>query len=207
MTDYFVPLQVAVRVTVALCWLVLGAALLLRRRSPDAPQRTRNRTSMIGIALQCVGTAITFLMRRQWLTPFLPLGAPAEIVLAVATIALGVGSAWVTLLTIRTLGKHWSLMARLVEGHKLLTKGPFRVVRHPIYTAMFGMLLANGLAVSRSGALLPAIVVYWIGAAIRIRSEEKLLRETFGQEFEAYARRVPAVFPRLHQLGHTQELQ
>jgi protein-S-isoprenylcysteine O-methyltransferase Ste14 len=92
-------------------------------------------------------------------------------------------------------------MARLVEGHKLLTEGPFRVVRHPIYTAMFGMLLANGLAVSHPGALLPASVVYWIGAAIRIRSEEKLLRDTFGQEFEAYARRVPAVFPGLHRDG------
>lgn len=91
------------------------------------------------------------------------------------------------------------LEARLVEGHKLLTEGPFRVVRHPIYAAMLGMLLANRLAVSRPAALLPALVVYGIGGAVRIRSEDKLLREMFGREFEVYARRVPAVFPRLEQ--------
>lgn len=67
------------------------------------------------------------------------------------------------------------------------------------YAAMLGMLRANCLAVSRPAALLPALVVYGIGAAVRIRSEEKLLRDTFGREFAAYARRVPAVFPRLDQ--------
>jgi protein-S-isoprenylcysteine O-methyltransferase Ste14 len=207
MTARFMFLEVAVRVTMTLCWLTLGIALLLRRRAPDAPERTRNQASMIGLGLQSVATAMTFLMRRQRFTPFLPLGAPTEVVLAVATIALGVGSAWVTLAAIRTLGKQWSLAARLVEGHTLVTEGPFRVVRHPIYTAMFGMLLANGVAVSYTGALLPAIIVYWIGAAIRIRREEKLLRQAFGQEFEAHARRVPAVFPRLHRLGQTREPQ
>ncbi len=199
MTAHFTLLQEAVRIVVALCWLVLGSTLLLRWRAPDAPKRTRNPTSMVGLGLQCMGTAMTFLMRRPRFTPFLPLGAPFEILLAVVAIALAVGSAWLTLATIRTLGRHWSLEARLVEGHKLLTEGPFRVVRHPIYAAMLGMLLANRLAVSRPAALLPALVVYGIGGAVRIRSEDKLLREMFGREFEVYARRVPAVFPRLEQ--------
>ncbi len=200
MTAHFTLLQEAVRVAVALCWLASAVALLsgLRRKAPGIPKHSRNLASMVGLGLQCLGTALTFVIRRQRLSPFIPLDAPLEILLAVATIALAVWSTWLTLVTIRTLGRHWSLAARLVEGHKLLTEGPFRVVRHPIYTAMFGMLLANGLAVSYLGVLLPAGIVYWIGAAIRMRSEEKLLRDTFGEEFEAYARRVPAVFPRLY---------
>jgi protein-S-isoprenylcysteine O-methyltransferase Ste14 len=62
---------------------------------------------------------------------------------------------------------------------------------------MFGMLLATGLAISRWWIIPVAVGVFLIGNAIRVRSEEKLLRESFGTEFEAYAQRVPAMFPRL----------
>jgi protein-S-isoprenylcysteine O-methyltransferase Ste14 len=60
---------------------------------------------------------------------------------------------------------------------------------------MFGMLLANGLIVTQWIPLLGACVLFVAGTYIRIRSEERLLREAFGSEFEAYARRVPAFIP------------
>lgn len=59
---------------------------------------------------------------------------------------------------------------------------------------MLGMLLATGLAVSHWVVLLPGIVLFGIGAKIRVGSEEKLLRETFGTEFDEYAQRVSAMF-------------
>jgi protein-S-isoprenylcysteine O-methyltransferase Ste14 len=62
---------------------------------------------------------------------------------------------------------------------------------------MFGMLIVSGLAVSRWQALPAAIVVFLFGTAIRIRTEEALLREAFGAKFDEYASRVPAFFPRL----------
>jgi protein-S-isoprenylcysteine O-methyltransferase Ste14 len=85
-----------------------------------------------------------------------------------------------------------------VEEHELVTEGPYRLVRNPIYTGMLGMLVVTGLAATRWFALLVALVLFAIGTAIRVHSEEKLLRDAFGAEFEAYARRVPAVFPRLY---------
>jgi protein-S-isoprenylcysteine O-methyltransferase Ste14 len=60
---------------------------------------------------------------------------------------------------------------------------------------MLGMLIATGLAVSHGIVLVAAIVVFAIGTWIRVRIEERLLRETFGPQFEEYARRVPAVIP------------
>jgi protein-S-isoprenylcysteine O-methyltransferase Ste14 len=60
---------------------------------------------------------------------------------------------------------------------------------------MFGMMLATGLAVSYWWILPPAIVVFWAGTIMRIRSEEKLLREAFGNDFEQYSQRVPALVP------------
>jgi protein-S-isoprenylcysteine O-methyltransferase Ste14 len=63
---------------------------------------------------------------------------------------------------------------------------------------MLGMLVATGLAVSHWAALLVALVVFFVGTVIRVRSEEKLLRGAFGEQFEAYARRVPAILPGLY---------
>ena len=118
-----------------------------------------------------------------------------EIALSVLTMVLAVASVWFCGAAVRTLGKQWSLAARVLEGHKLVTEGPYNVVRNPIYTGMFGMLLATSLAVSHWTGLSIAIVIFAIGTFIRVRSEEKLLREAFGAEFDEYARKVPAVIP------------
>jgi Flp pilus assembly protein TadB len=60
---------------------------------------------------------------------------------------------------------------------------------------ILGMLIATGLAMEHWIALPVAVVVFVVGLVIRMRSEEKLLRAACGEEFEAYARRVPAVIP------------
>lgn len=63
---------------------------------------------------------------------------------------------------------------------------------------MLGMLIATGLATEHWVAMIVAIPVFAVGMVIRVRSEEKLLREAFGDEFEEYARRVPAVLPGIY---------
>jgi protein-S-isoprenylcysteine O-methyltransferase Ste14 len=116
----------------------------------------------------------------------------------VLAVLAAIGSVWLITAAVKILGKEWSLTARLVEGHKLATSGPYAYVRHPIYTGMLGMLVATGLAYSHWLTLLAAVVVFFIGTIIRMRSEEKLLREAFGEQFENYAHRVPAIVPGLY---------
>jgi protein-S-isoprenylcysteine O-methyltransferase Ste14 len=182
---------------VMLSWLVFVVvfALFLRQKAPSAPDSKREPTSIVGIALQGVSYAVVWTLRRPPFTPIVPASKSVEISLAVLTMVLAIGSVWFVSTAVRTLGKQWSLAARVLEGHKLITRGPYSVVRNPIYTGMFGMLLATGLVISHWIGPLIAIVVFAVGTAIRVRSEEKLLRETFGEEFEAYARMVPAVVP------------
>jgi protein-S-isoprenylcysteine O-methyltransferase Ste14 len=182
---------------VMLSWLafVVVFALFLRNKAPSAPDSKREPTSIVGIALQGIGYAIVWILRRPPFSPIVSASKFVEIALAVLTMTVAIGSVWFCSAAVRTLGKQWSITARVLEGHKLITSGPYNVVRNPIYTGMFGMLLATGLAISHWIGLLIAIVVFAVGTAIRVRSEEKLLRETFGQEFEAYARKVPAVVP------------
>jgi protein-S-isoprenylcysteine O-methyltransferase Ste14 len=183
---------------VMLSWfafVVVFVVFLARQKAPSAPDSKRERTSIVGIALQGISYAVVWTFRRPPFTPIVSSRKTVEIATALVTMALAMGSVWFVSAAVRTLGKQWSLAARLLEGHKLITAGPYSVVRNPIYTGMFGMLLATGLVISHWIGLLIAVIVFAIGTAIRVNSEEKLLREAFGEEFEAYARKVPAVVP------------
>lgn len=181
-------------VVMMLSWLAFVLTFLFHKKPPSPPDKKRDSSSITGIVLQGVSYGIVWSIRRTWFTPMFP-NRSLEIGLAVVTMVLAVCSVWFCSASIRTLGEQWSLAARVVEGHKLVTKGPYNIVRNPIYTGMFGMLLATGLAVSHWIGLVIAIVIFVIGTFIRVRSEERLLREMFGPEFDAYARKVPAVIP------------
>jgi protein-S-isoprenylcysteine O-methyltransferase Ste14 len=182
-------------VVVMLSWFAFIIIFLFRHKPPSAPESKRERASIVGIVLQGAGFGLVWSLRRAWFGPIVTVGNSIEIGLAILTMALGIASVWFISAAIRTLGQQWSLGARLIEGHKLITAGPYRLVRNPIYTGMFGLLLATGLAVSHWVGLLIAIVIYAVGTVVRVRSEEKLLRGAFGAEFDSYTRRVPAVIP------------
>lgn len=186
---------------VMLCWFAFAGIFLFRKKPPSPPDQKRERGSLIGVALQGISYGIVWGVRRE---PFTPIIAGSEtrdlvaIAASVLAILAAVSAVWLITNAVRTLGKEWSITARLVEGHKLATSGPYAYVRHPIYTGMLGMLVATGLATSHWVGLLVALVIFFVGTIIRVRSEEKLLREAFGQDFENYARRVPAIVPGLY---------
>jgi len=182
---------------VVLCWMVFAAVFLFRRRLPKQPETKRDRLSLLGIFLQMFAYFLVWfqLPGKPFLPPVAVLSGSMGIVFSAFTLALAVGSVWLIAAAASTLGRQWALAARLVEGHKLITVGPYRFVRNPIYTGMLGMLVATGLAMEHWTALVVAVVLFAIGMVIRVRSEEKLLRHAFGEEFEDYARHVPAVVP------------
>lgn len=194
------PLPTVVFVAVMLCWMAFAAAFIFRKKPPAAStvERKRERASLIGILIQGFGYALVWIVRRPYFSPIMPMSRWLEIALAILTIGLAVVSVWMVVAAVSTLGKQWSFAARVVEGHRLVTEGPYRIVRNPIYTGMLGMLVATGLATSHWIGLLLGLIVFLIGTLIRVHSEEKLLREEFGPEFEAYAARVHAIIPGIY---------
>ncbi len=177
-------------------WLGFAAGVWLRRRAPASSERARDRASLVGILIQAAGFGMVWGIRRPHGTPILPLSPVTWVLLTVLAIALALGSAWLGAEAIRTLGKQWSLQARITQDHDLITSGPYRIVRHPIYTAMLGLLVATGLVFSRPIGLAAGLLTFVAGTALRVRVEERLLRSTFGETYDAYARQVPAVLPR-----------
>jgi protein-S-isoprenylcysteine O-methyltransferase Ste14 len=182
------------------CWWIFLLTFWLRKRPPRARETKRDWTSLMGMFLQgaayfCVWS---FPLQRKHFSPVRSGSPVVEWGLAVLTVAIAVASTWLVNSAARRLGKQWALAARLVEGHTLIQDGPYRFVRNPIYTGMFGMLVATGLAVTQWMPLLIAMVLFAVGTWIRVRCEERLLREAFGSEFEAYARNVPALIPGIY---------
>jgi protein-S-isoprenylcysteine O-methyltransferase Ste14 len=180
------------------CWLIFAGVFFFRRKSPPVPERRRERASIPGVVLQCLAYAVVWSIRRPAFSPLVSVSKKIELAVAIITIGVACTSVAIVRAAVKTLGKEWSVTARLLEGHQLATRGPYRIVRHPIYTGMFGMLLATGLAVSYWVSLVAAMLLFIVGTMIRVRSEEKLLREQFGPEFEAYAARVPAMLPGIY---------
>lgn len=191
------PLALFTLFGVVLSWIVFAGIFLLRKRPPKQPEAKRDRSATLGIALQMVAYFLVW-FQPQW-QPFLPpvaaLSGITGIIFSVIVVGLAAASGWLIESAVRTLGKQWAVPARLVEGHKLVTIGPYARVRNPIYTGMLGMLIATGLAMEHWIASAVAIVLFAVGMVIRVHSEEKLLRSAFGAEFEEYAKRVPAVLP------------
>ena len=191
-------LPTLVFVVVMICWFVFAGVFWLRKKPPSPPDTKREPSSLFGVALQGASYGIIWGVRRTMFTPIVAGSELVTIVAGALAICAAVGSVWLTTMAVKTLGKEWSLTARLVEGHKLATSGPYAFVRHPIYTGMLGMLVATGLAISHWAAVLAALVFFFIGTTIRVRSEERLLREAFGEQFETYARSVRAIVPGLY---------
>jgi protein-S-isoprenylcysteine O-methyltransferase Ste14 len=191
------PIAKFVFYAVVVCWFLFAATFWLRVRPPKGQVTRRDWTAAFPIVIQAVAYGLLWFrpLQRKYFSPILPMPKAAELMLAVLTVAIAGASVWLVNAAVRRLGKQWAVAARLVEGHKLITDGPYRLVRNPIYTGMFGMLVATGLAVSRWSTLLVAIVIFLAGTYVRVRIEERLLRGQFGSEFDEYTRRVPAVIP------------
>jgi protein-S-isoprenylcysteine O-methyltransferase len=194
------PLAIVTLSCVILCWFFFAAIFLLRKSTPKAPDAKRDKRASVGIFLQMIGYFLVFFQppHQPFLPPVAGLSGIAGIIFAISTVGIAAASGWLIAASVRTLGKQWAMRARLVDDHKLITVGPYAYIRNPIYTGMFGMLIATGLATEHWIALLIAIVVFGAGLVIRVRVEEKLLRDQFGAEFEGYAKRVPAVIPGIY---------
>jgi protein-S-isoprenylcysteine O-methyltransferase Ste14 len=93
-----------------------------------------------------------------------------------------------------TLGRNWSGVVTLKEGHELVERGPYRFVRHPIYTGMLTMFFATALAQGHLSGLVGTLLMFasfWI----KLRDEEKLMLQQFPERYADYRRRAKCIIP------------
>lgn len=191
------------KIAVMAGWCGLGIALLIarwRQRHGVATSTARKRdlSSWGGMLLQGVGFACVWGFHRDGGAAFLAVASPAlDWTLAGLAALLAIASALFAMAAVRELGKQWSLTARVLEKHELIRSGPFARVRHPIYSALFGLLIATGIAFATPAWTAIGAIVYLVGTHWRAAREERLLASVFGEAYADYARRVPRLIPRL----------
>ena len=120
------------------------------------------------------------------LTPWLP-------TLALALAAAGLLFAcWARSI----LGSNWSAVVQVKQDHELIESGPYRYVRHPIYTGLLLALAGTALLLGEWRAVL-GFVIMFVSFWRKLRLEEAWLREYFGPAYGQYMQRVKAIVPGL----------
>jgi protein-S-isoprenylcysteine O-methyltransferase Ste14 len=195
-----VSLVEAGRWAVLIVFSLLGLAVLVhvfRHEIGSPPATGRDSRSWPGaLATFLMATAVPLCVRFGWgsARPWLPMPVAATLA-GVGTLGCFIAlnyTAWAAL----TLGRAAHILARVDQGGKLVRQPPFDRVRHPIYLGL-GLLFAGSALAGLSWAA-ALVAVAWCPLAVhRARLEDAVLRRAFGAEFEAYARAVPAVWPKL----------
>ena len=92
------------------------------------------------------------------------------------------------------LGRNWSGIVTVKEDHTLITRGPYAWVRHPIYTGILLALLGTAVTL---GTILNFVEVPVVAFAfwLKLRTEERFMLETFGEQYTAYRHHVKALIP------------
>ena len=172
---------------------VVAVTALLCRRLQRSPMRSRIRTWRWYVP--------AVLLPAEWLLPpiliALRIGEIEVGWLPVRVVGLAVGLAGAVLLpwSAVLLGRFMMHEAAVRQDHALIGNGPYRFVRHPVYAGYLALLLGSGVA-SLNISLWLLWPVSLIGILIQAASEEQLLRERFGQDYECYVRRTGWLVPR-----------
>lgn len=93
-----------------------------------------------------------------------------------------------------TLGRNWSGVVTLKEGHELVERGPYRFVRHPIYAGMLMMFFATALVQSHVAGFVGVLLMFasfWV----KLDCEERLMLQQFPERYAAYQQRVKRIIP------------
>jgi protein-S-isoprenylcysteine O-methyltransferase Ste14 len=181
------------RILIAIAlWLIPGIYWEIAARNKTAvkePMRTRS----VHLALTAAAQLLLILPVPGLRARFLPLSMPVWVAgLAIEALAVAL-TVWAR----RVLGKNWSGAIATNVDHELIRRGPYRNVRHPIYTGILGTYLGVTIVSGEIHALI-GLVLCLIAYARKIRMEEAHLRQAFGPAYADYAqhswRLVPRVF-------------
>jgi protein-S-isoprenylcysteine O-methyltransferase Ste14 len=172
---------------------VVAVLALLRRRLEPSPIRHRIRGWRSYVP--------AVLLPAEWLLPPILIALRTGEIeagwLALRVAGLAVGLAGAVLLTWSSvvLGRFMTHEAAVRDNHALVTAGPYRFVRHPVYAGYLALLFGSGVA-SLNVCLWLLWPVSLTGILIQAASEEQLLRERFGQDYECHVRRTGRLVPR-----------
>jgi protein-S-isoprenylcysteine O-methyltransferase Ste14 len=178
-----------IALTVVLCGLVIASLFTGGNLSSGVREDRANRWVLLAIGL--LGLLSPYIAARTDRIGFWTMDGDGVLWLGVFLFAVG---GTLRIVPVFVLGNRFSGLVAIQPGHTLVTGGLYGVIRHPSYLGLLISSLGWVLAFrSGIGVLLTVLLVVPIVA--RIRSEERLLQEQFGSEYDAYRARTSRLIP------------
>lgn len=174
------------------CWFALFVFWLIAARFAHRTRSSESRLQRLQHSIP-LGLAYFLILCRHWgfliYGPLYQTGWPNWIVYPgiLMTVCGCLFAVWARV----HLGRYWSSSITLKEGHKIITTGPYRFVRHPIYTGWLAALLGAALTAGTGDAFF-GITLGVVAFYIKLRREEKLLTADLGDEYRRFQQNVPA---------------
>jgi protein-S-isoprenylcysteine O-methyltransferase Ste14 len=181
--------------TVALAvWLVFEFVMRVRQHLQSKGPATVDRSAFVLVPCLAGCVVLAEVLGRRGGLPW-PGGLVWPFVAGLVLIAAGIGlRAW----SIATLGRFFQYWIKIQPGHRVVTGGPYRYVRHPSYTGIALVLTGVALACDDVWSLVAVAVLGGAGLAVRIHAEERQLTESLGSEYADFAagrkRLIPGVW-------------
>jgi len=166
-----------------------------RYRQNKIADKHKSRLDMMLVSLAGVGLIMPlFYLFTGWLN-FADYQLPA--VAGWVGTAVFIAALWLLWRSHVELGLHWSAKLEIREGHSLVTSGVYKHIRHPMYAAHWLWAIAQALLLQNWLAG-PALLVTFAGLyLVRVRREEQMMLENFGEEYRLYMNRTDRIIPRL----------
>jgi protein-S-isoprenylcysteine O-methyltransferase Ste14 len=185
--------RIALYVTAA-CW---GAFYVYWLASAFLTKKTAARESFIGSLIYRLPVALAAMvliyaprMPRPMSAVAFPSTTPiCVLVIACSTIGL-ITCLWARI----TLGRNWSSVVLVKVDHELVQTGPYRLIRHPIYTSIILMFAAIVLIVGRVAGIL-AFGLFVYSFVLKLRREERMMLKQFPTAYPEYLKRTKRLVP------------
>ena len=158
-------------------------------------QRQGGPSRLLHVGLMFLGIALIFNLYHWfdggWLaTRIIPREEPFVLGGAILTLAGLFFCIWARL----ALGSNWSGTVTIKQNHELIQRGPYKIVRHPIYTGFLFALLGTALVYGAIRGFV-GLLVCGLALWIKSRGEEQFMVQQFGEQYIAYRREVRALIP------------
>jgi protein-S-isoprenylcysteine O-methyltransferase Ste14 len=176
-------------------WMLFVLYWLVSALNRKKTKRRESRLQRLMYTLPLIVAFVTLYgswLQYSWLNVPLVPHTPLVQWLGVAIAACGVAVAfWARF----HLGANWSGVVTLKEGHELIRTGPYRNIRHPIYTGILLAFLGNVIQIGAVRGLI-ALAIIWTAFYVKARREESFLVQEFGPKFDEHTQHTGMFLPK-----------
>lgn len=156
----------------------------------EGKARERVLVAVVSIGLNIIPLIWAFSSVFQWADIALPNYA------RIAGVAIAIFSLWLFYEVHRILGRNWSPVLQIRKGHTITRKGPYKRIRHPMYTQIWIWVFAQLFITSNWFVGFAGIFSWSVLYFIRVSKEEKMMEEEFGDEYLEYKKQTGRIFPK-----------